>query len=133
TVRYRLDELPAKPDYYFAVEFNFAGFPCQQPDRYYYHASKKNAGSTDGLIDLISSDHLGIVDEYLGLDCKVQTSSPAGFWAFPIQTVSQSEAGFELVHQGITMIAYFLPQPDNARHWEVEVVLKMDAHRRKPS
>lgn len=133
TVRYRLDELPPKPDFYFAVEFNFAGFPAQQPDRYFYHAGKKNAGSTDGLIDLHATDHLGVVDEYLGLDCKVQTSSPAGFWGFPIQTVSQSEAGFELVHQGVTMIAYFQPQPDPAGHWEVEVVLKLDAHRRKSS
>ncbi len=133
TVRYRLDELPVKPDFYFGIEFNFAGFPPQQHDRYYYHANKKNAGSTDGLIDIVSTDHLGIVDEYLGLDCKIQTSSPAGFWGFPIQTVSQSEAGFELVHQGVTMIAYFQPQPDNARHWEVEVVLKIDAHRRKSS
>lgn len=131
TVRYRLDELPAKPDYYFAVEFNFAGFPSDQSDRYYYHAGKKNAGPTQTLIDLKSTDHLGVVDEYLGLDCRLQTSSPAGIWAFPIRTVSQSEAGFELVHQGVTMIAYFQPQPDPAGHWEVEVVLKIDAHRRK--
>lgn len=49
TVRYRLDELPPKPDFFFAVEFNFAGFPPQQADRYFYHAGKKNAGSTMGI------------------------------------------------------------------------------------
>ncbi|MFO0814988.1 MAG: alpha-amylase/4-alpha-glucanotransferase domain-containing protein [Gemmatales bacterium] len=133
TVRYRLDELPPEPDFYFAVEMNFAGFPANQDDRYYYHAGKKNAGQTQTLIDIKGVDHLGIVDEFLGLDCKLQCSSPAGIWAFPIQTVSQSEGGFELVHQGVTMIAYFVPQPDKGKHWEVEVVLKMDAHRRKSS
>ncbi len=133
TVRYRIDELPPKPDFLFAVEFNFAGFPANQDDRYYYHAGKKNGGQTQTLIDLKGTDHLGIVDEYLGLDCKLMASSPAGFWAFPIQTVSQSEGGFELVHQGVSMIAYWHPQPDHARHWEVELVLKIDAHRRKPS
>lgn len=133
TVRYRLDELPPKPDFLFAVEFNFAGFPAGQADRYYYHSGKKHAGPTETFIDLKSVDHLGIVDEYLGLDCKVQASSPAGIWAFPIQTVSQSEGGYELVHQGVAMVLYFHPQPDAAKHWEVELALKIDAHRRKPS
>lgn len=133
TVRYRLDELPPKPDFLFAIEFNFAGFPVNQEDRYYYCAGKKNAGQTQTLIDLSGTDHLGIVDEFLGVDCKLQASSPAGFWAFPIQTVSQSEGGFELVHQGVSMIAYWHPQPDHAKHWEVEIVLKIDAHRRKSS
>jgi alpha-amylase len=132
TVRYRLDELPPEPDFLFAVEFNLAGFPSGAEDRYYYHTGVKRAGQTGKLVEAKGIDHFGVVDEHLGLDVRVISSSPAGFWAFPIQTVSQSEGGFELVHQGVTIIPYWKPQPDNARHWEVEVVLKMDAHRRRP-
>jgi len=130
TVRYRLDELPPEPDFYFAVEFNLAGFPANTEDRYLYHTGTKRAGGTQKQIAIQGADHVGVVDEHLGLDVRVISSSPAGFWTFPIQTVSQSEAGFELVHQGVCVIPYWKPQPDNVRHWEVEVVLRIDAHRR---
>jgi hypothetical protein len=132
TVRYRLDELPIKPEMFFGIEFNFAGFPPAAPDRYYYHSGKNKAADMGQVLDLKGLDHIGLIDEWLGLDVRVQLSSPAEIWAFPIRTVSQSESGYELVHQGVTLIPHWIPQPDPNKHWEVEVVLKVDSHRKKP-
>jgi alpha-amylase len=131
TIRYRLDELPEKPDYFFGVEFNFAGIAPFAEDRYYYYPGHPKAGQMQSELDLKGVDQLGLVDEWLGIDVRLQASSPAGIWAFPIQTVSQSEAGFELVQQGVSVIPHWIPQPDSAKHWEVEVTLKVDSHRKK--
>ena len=52
----------------------------------------------DGNYSEYEADRIGLVDEWLGLDVSLAASKVGGFWAFPIQTVSQSEGGFELVH-----------------------------------
>jgi alpha-amylase len=43
---------------------------------------------------------VGLTDEWLGLEVAFEFSPAADVWVFPIQTVSQSESGFELTYQG---------------------------------
>ena len=43
--------------------------------------------------------YLGLVDEWMGLSILLTTSEPAAFHLYPVETVSQSEAGFELLYQ----------------------------------
>ena len=98
-IRYLLENLPREPKLHFAVEFNFAGMAAGADDRYFYHNGRPRAGQLQTLQDLPNADRIGLVDEWLGLDVSLGLSRPGGIWAFPIQTVSQSEGGFELVHQ----------------------------------
>ena len=51
---------------------------------------------------------LGLCDEWLGIDVALKTSRPTDFWTFPIETVSQSEGGFELVHQSTVVQPHWL-------------------------
>jgi 4-alpha-glucanotransferase len=45
---------------------------------------------------------LNLVDEWLGIDVRLAFNSAHGpLWTFPVETVSQSEGGFELVHQSV--------------------------------
>ena len=47
--------------------------------------------------------------------------SPAGLWCFPVETVSQSEAGFEGVYQSSAVIPHWVVTADASRRWEVRI------------
>src|SRR5262249_1183101 len=59
----------------------------------------------------------GLVDEWLGLDASLTLSRRGGVWAFPIQTVSQSEGGYEPVHQSTAGLPPWLGEPDAEGRW----------------
>jgi len=69
------------------------------------------------------------VDEWLGLDVSLTLSRPGGIWTFPVQTVSQSEGGCELVHQSSAVIPHWLIEPDGTGRWEVHLSLRLDISR----
>jgi hypothetical protein len=127
--QYTLENLPRDRKLHFAVEFNFAGMAAGADDRYFYHAGKQRAGQLQTLQNLTNSDGIGLVDEWLGLDASVTLSRKGGIWAFPIQTVSQSEGGFELVHQSTAVMPHWLVEPDAQGRWKVTLSLKMDVSR----
>jgi len=128
-IEYLLENLPRDRKLHFAVEFNFAGMAAGADDRYFYHAGNKRAGQLQTLQDLTNADGIGLVDEWLGLDASVTLSRQGGIWAFPIQTVSQSEGGFELVHQSTVVMPHWLVEPDSQGRWKVTLSLKMDVAR----
>ncbi|HOM17618.1 MAG TPA: DUF1926 domain-containing protein, partial [Thermoguttaceae bacterium] len=47
-------------------------------------------------------------------------------WTFPIQTISQSEGGFELVHQSVVVLPHWQVQADAEGRWSV--VLQWTIH-----
>ena len=61
---------------------------------------------------------MGLVDEWLKLRATLSWDRPAGLWAWPQQTVSQSEGGFEAVHQGNILLPHWRLQPDSSGVWE---------------
>lgn len=128
-VRYRLEDLPRDLPLRFAVELNFAGMAAGADDRYFYYPGQDSAGQLQTLQDLADLDHIGLVDEWLGLDASVTLSRPGGIWAFPIQTVSQSEGGFELVHQSTVVMPHWLVEPDATGKWETTIELQLDVSR----
>ena len=69
---------------------------------------------------------LGLIDEWLGIDVGLKLSRPTGFWTFPIETVSQSEGGFELVHQSVVVLPHWLVEADADGRWSVTMHLSID-------
>jgi hypothetical protein len=128
-IRYTLENVPREPAWRFAVEFNFAGMAAGADDRYFYHDRQPRAGQLQSLKDLHDADCLGLVDEWLGLDASVRLSRKGSFWAFPIQTVSQSEGGFEMVHQSTAVMPHWIVRPDPQGRWEVAITLTLDVSR----
>ncbi len=128
-VRYFLENLPRAPQLHFGVEFHFAGMAAGAEDRYFYHDGRPRAGQLQTLQELFQAEHIGLVDEWLGLDVALALSRPGGIWAFPIQTVSQSEGGFELVHQSTAVVPHWLIEPDHQGRWEVTLGLRLDVSR----
>jgi alpha-amylase len=128
-IRYALDNLPRGRGLRFAVEFNFAGMAAGADDRYFYFDGRRRAGQLQTVQDVANTDKIGLVDEWLGLDVSLGLSRPGGIWAFPIQTVSQSEGGFELVHQSTAVLPHWLVEADAQGRWEVTLDLKLDMSR----
>jgi 4-alpha-glucanotransferase len=128
-IRYLLENLPREGKLHFAVEFNFAGMAAGADDRYFYHDGQARAGQLQTLQDLRDTDRIGLVDEWLGLDVSLSVGRKGGIWAFPIQTVSQSEGGFELVHQSTAVLPHWSIEADAQGRWEMSLHLKLDVSR----
>jgi alpha-amylase len=125
-IRYELDRLPAGLPIHFAVEFNFAAMPAGASDRYYYDDRGRRLGPLEIVQDLTNVSRFGLVDEWLGLDVSLELSEPAGLWTEPIQTVSQSEGGFELVHQSSSVTPHWEFMAPADGRWYVEITLTLD-------
>jgi alpha-amylase len=131
---YQLENLPREVPIHFAVEFNFAGMAAGADDRYYYDADGRQLGRLESVHELPRAQRIGLSDEWLGLDVSLDLSQPGDIWTFPIQTISQSEGGFELVHQSCAVVPRWqFVAPADGR-WSVGLTLSMDtsaAHARQ--
>ncbi|HEX3869732.1 MAG TPA: alpha-amylase/4-alpha-glucanotransferase domain-containing protein, partial [Pirellulales bacterium] len=134
-----IEGLPQDREFHFAVEFNFAGMPSHADDRYFHDGQGSRLGELGSRLDLTGAKGLSLVDEWLGIDVGFQASVPTNFWTFPIETVSQSEGGFELVHQSVAVLPHWLVKGDAQGRWSVTMTLVLDTslaesrmHRHKP-
>ena len=66
------------------------------------------------------------VEHKLGVDVQMAVSRPAGIWTYPVETVSQSEAGFEAVHQSVVLHPHWLVQGDVNGKWYASIKLTAD-------
>jgi alpha-amylase len=72
----------------------------------------------------IASDELTVVDEWQRVKIKLETRPQATWWIVPIETISQSELGFERVYQGSAILAVWKIDPPSWRN--VNCVLQME-------
>jgi hypothetical protein len=125
-IRYDLEDLPVGMPIHFAVEFNLAGLPGGADDRYYYDHTGQRQGRLDETLEQPHCERIGLVDEWLGVDVSLDFPMPCSCWAFPIETVSQSEGGFETVHQACCVVPHWeFVVPEDGR-WSVELTLGID-------
>jgi alpha-amylase len=125
-IAYRIEGIPDDATLHFAVEFNFAGMPADADDRYLYGPNRESYGHLGTELDLHDVEGLGLVDQWLGLDARLDVNRPTGFWTFPIGTVSQSESGIELVHQSVVVQPHWLVRGDQEGKWSVVMRLTLD-------
>ena len=125
-VTYLLEGLPTDRPLHFAVEMNLAGLPAGADDRFYHDTGGHRHGHLGEKLDLIDVTSLGLTDEWLGIDVGLTIDRPTSIWTFPIGTVSQSEAGFELVHQQAVVMPHWILQADADGRWSVTMQLTAD-------
>jgi alpha-amylase len=125
-IGYLLENLPTDEVVHFAPEFNFSGLPAGADDRYFFDVQQQRLGQLGTRLDLVDADGLGMADEWLGIGVMLRASRPTRFWTFPIETVSQSEGGFELVHQSVVAIPHWIIEPTSDRRFAVTLRLAID-------
>jgi alpha-amylase len=128
-VAYLLENLPTDRKLHFAVEFNFAGMPSNAYGRNFSDIDGNLLGQLGTKLDLNETFGLNLSDEWLGIDVGVKMSRPTNFWTFPIETVSQSEGGFELVHQSVVVMPHWQVEADKDGRWSVTMQLSLDTSR----
>jgi alpha-amylase len=72
----------------------------------------------------IGSAKLTLVDEWQRVKITLETRPQACWWIVPIETISQSELGFERVYQGSSILAVWKIDPPSWRN--VACVLQME-------
>ncbi|HVJ86807.1 MAG TPA: alpha-amylase/4-alpha-glucanotransferase domain-containing protein, partial [Caulifigura sp.] len=125
-IQYDLEQLPPGQPFHFAVEMNFAAMAAGADDRYFYDGAGRQLGRLDSIHQLESAERIGLVDEWLGVDVSLDISHSGGIWTFPIQTVSQSEGGFELVHQSCAVVPHWEFTASDSGRWSVKLDLSID-------
>jgi alpha-amylase len=125
-IAYLLEGLPRDRSLHFGVEFNFAGLPADAEDRYFHDPAHQRLGQLGSRLDLTGIEGIAMTDEWLGIDVGLKASRPTDFWTFPIETVSQSEGGFELVHQSVVVHPHWMVVPDAEGRWSVAITLSLD-------
>ncbi|WP_145262946.1 alpha-amylase/4-alpha-glucanotransferase domain-containing protein [Planctomycetes bacterium Pan216] len=131
-IRYRLSDLPLERPAHFAVEFNIAALAGGADDRYYRDAQGTRLGRLDEHVDLDATLGIDLVDEWLGIEAMIRGSESARVAAYPVQSVSQSEGGYELVHQAACVVPTWTI-PAGTGEWEVELVMTFDVSRAEKS
>jgi alpha-amylase len=134
-IAYLLEGLPPGETFHFGVEWNVAGIPSGLDDRYFRDARGNSLGQLGTQLDLRDADSLALVDQWLCLGVELRTDRPMQVWTYPIETVSQSEGGFELVHQSVVVLPRWYVTADADGRWSVSMTLAIDtsAAEKQPS
>jgi alpha-amylase len=124
-IAYLIEGLPRQP-LWFGVEFNLAGLPGGQEDRFFRGMGNSRLGPLHSELDLRDQRQLDLCDQWLGLDVGLVWDRPTMVWAFPISTVSQSESGFEAVQQSVAVIPHWEICGDARGRWSTVMRLKLE-------
>lgn len=107
SVVYRLTNIDTKHlRVRFGVEFNINLLAGDAPDRY-HEINGKDLGTKNkmnSIGEVKDVDTFRVIDGWLGLKVEWQLTHPASHWRFPIETVSNSEAGIERIYQGTVIM-----------------------------
>ncbi len=107
-VTYALQNLSDKDvEVWFGVELNLTLLAGDAADRYYVldKAGKKARMNSEGATTGVST--LKLVDEYAKMAVELTVGTPCDLWRFPIETVSQSESGYERTYQGSCLLLHW--------------------------
>jgi len=92
----------------FGVEFNITLLAGNAPDRYYrINGEKPAAPHLAGTGETGVVDNIALTDEWSGIEWRLTADQPGDLWRFPIETVSQSEGGFEKIYQGSCLLLHW--------------------------
>ncbi len=134
-VTYLVEGLPRGETFHFAVEWNFAGLPSGLADRYFRDPRGASLGELGTRLDLHDVDSLSLVDEWLCVGVDLRSDRAMHIWTYPIETVSQSEGGFELVHQSVVVLPHWYITAGADGRWSMTMTLAIDtaAAEKRPS
>jgi len=99
---------PAPAPLALGLELVFNLLAPDAPDRYFLVNQIRRPLEFRGEID---SAQLAMVDEWQKVKICIEANPKPVWWIVPIETISQSESGFERVYQGSSILAVWKIQP----------------------
>jgi alpha-amylase len=111
----------------FGSEFNFSLLAGNAPDRFYeipgHILDQRNLASIG---ETGNVGRVSLVDEWLKLKATLEFSQPAILWRAPVETVSQSEAGFERVYQSSMVMPLWSISLAPGKAWKAEIRVRIE-------
>ncbi|HEV7966234.1 MAG TPA: alpha-amylase/4-alpha-glucanotransferase domain-containing protein [Candidatus Acidoferrales bacterium] len=96
------------------------------PDRYIEFAGGRQPLEWSGVID---GPRVRVADEWQDVAVEIEARGASQLWISPIETVSESEEGFERVYQGSQILGVWNVTLDPGQPWSAETVLHVSAAR----
>ncbi|MCU0641560.1 MAG: DUF1926 domain-containing protein [Candidatus Margulisbacteria bacterium] len=128
TINYELTNLGQEElSAWFGSEFNFSLLAGRADDRYYEIPGETLTDRTlasKGVSE--SRTGLKLVDKWKGFSVSFELDRPADFWRFPVETVSQSESGFERTYQSSVVLPNWRLQLEPNVSWRVKIVIRIE-------
>ncbi len=101
---YRLKwSAPVKEAVRFGTELNLTLLAGHDEKRYYLDTNGQRS-LLDSVASLKDVEQISLVDEYFNFRLEITANKKMDVWRYPVQTISQSEAGFDLLYQGSCII-----------------------------
>lgn len=72
------------------------------------------------------ASELKFVDEWQNIRVTLQAGDAKNYWVAPIETISESEEGFERVYQGSQVMAVWPMEGQAAKQWKVRLVCTLE-------
>jgi hypothetical protein len=91
-------------------------------DRYFETPEGRQALSWGGVVD---STKLKMVDEWQNVAIEIEARGAGKIWVSPIETVSESEEGFERVYQGSQILGCWPVDLSSPESWTSETALRI--------
>jgi 4-alpha-glucanotransferase len=96
------------------------------PDRYFEFAGGRQPLEWSGVID---GSRVRLADEWQDVAVEIEGRGASQLWISPIETVSESEEGFERVYQGSQILCVWDVTLSPTEPWSAETVLHVSAAR----
>ncbi|HEX4132869.1 MAG TPA: alpha-amylase/4-alpha-glucanotransferase domain-containing protein [Pirellulales bacterium] len=114
-IEYTLEGLPRNVPCCFAVEFNLAGaWEAAETDG-------RAAGVGGEAWQFVVGDSLAMIDPALGVEFAIQSARDAGFWTFPVNTLSRGQVGLESIQQSTVVMPHWHLVSDSRDAWHVQL------------
>jgi len=95
-----------------------------QPDRYFQFSRKRYPLCWGGVVPGRS---LRVTDKWQKVIARIEAPGAREIWIAPIETVSESESGFERIYQGSGIVAVWPVKLGPSRPWTARLVLRVSA------
>jgi hypothetical protein len=95
-----------------------------EPDRYFEFAGTRRALAWGGVVP---GGSLRVADGWQRVSVAIEAPEARELWIAPIETVSESENGFERVYQGSGIVAVWPVRLDRARPWSTRLALRVSS------
>jgi alpha-amylase len=113
-------------DFIWMVEHNFTLLAGDATDRNYVLPEGRLEDSRMASAGVLPDIQiLGMRDEFFGFELQLKYSPAVELWRFPVETVSQSEEGFESVYQGSCIAGRWRVQLEPGQSRQVQAGLEI--------
>lgn len=111
---------------WFGIEFLFALLAGNTCDRYYTFPGHNLANPQLGTIGSVEkAERVRLTEGWLNIKIDLHTPATSSIWRFPIETISQSEAGFERVYQSSIVFPNWHFKLQASESWQNTLALRV--------